>query len=355
MDFALNELQLEIKSLAGQVLRDHCLPERLLSLERTGYRLDTELWSQLVEAGLTAIPVAESAGGAGLGFLEACLLFEQLGATVAPVPLMGHTLAAMVIERALGAEVLASLLTASSWLACSTRTEGNQLEIKAGKLHGQLGGIAYGQGSQQIVLPAREDGQWVLCRLNTENPGLRWQAQTSTGLEPQAQLQVSGVAVDVLGGPDLLSWLEQRMVVALSMAQTGVLDEAVQLAKQHVSEREQFGVKIGSFQAVAHRMADCWIDLMNLRLASLSAAAALDYQTEAALEVRTAQVWSAEAGHRVLASCQHVHGGLGHDRDYPLWRYAVWARQYEMSAGGLGSALEQLGAAIAVNPEAAFL
>jgi len=87
----------------------------------------------------------------------------------------------------------------------------------------------------------------------------------------------------------------------------------------------------------------------------MSAAAALDKNESAALAVRTAQFWSAEAGHRVLASCQHVHGGLGHDRDYPLWRYAVWARHYEMQSGGAGVALELLGDTIAADPDAALL
>ena len=83
------------------------------------------------------------------------------------------------------------------------------------------------------------------------------------------------------------------------------------MSTRYVSEREQFGAKIGSFQSVSHRMADTWIDLMNLRLLGHSAAAMLDRQALATLEVLSAQAWSAEAGHRISASCQHVHGGMG--------------------------------------------
>lgn len=353
MNFAWDELQTEIQSLAAQLFRDHASPDQLLAFEGGEQRLDPKLWEALREAGLSAIPLSEAAGGAGLGFQEAGLVFEQLGAHVAPVPLVGHTLAALALERSRGAEAVAGMVADEGWLACSARREGNTLEWEQGRLTGQLSGVAYGIGSRQVVVPARRGGEWALCLVNGAD--VDWQPQLSTGLEPQGMLRVEGVAAEMLGGEDLLRWLELRFDAAYSMAQVGVVSAALQLAREHVCERDQFGVKIGSFQAVAHRMADCWIDLMNLRLAAESAVVALDQEGDPALAVHTARTWSAEAGHRVLASVQHVHGGLGHDKDYPLWRYAVWSRQYEMLAGGLELALEDLGRSIASKPEAAFL
>ncbi len=355
MDFALNELQLELRELAASVLRDACTAPRLAALEAGEQRLDRDLWAQLRESGLVAVSLPEAAGGAGLGFLEACLVFEQVGATTAPVPLPGHTLAAMVIAHALGEEVLAPMLAAEGWLACSSRRQGNTLCWTTGQLNGVLSGIPHGEGCQHAVVPAFDGEAWVLCLLEGDASGLHWERQTSTGFEPQARLTATAAPARLLPGAELPAWLEQRMIVAVSMAQCGVVEAAVDLARQHVCEREQFGVKIGSFQSVAHRLADCWIDAMNLRAAALAAAAALDARPLAPLDVYTAQVWAADAGHRVLASAQHVHGGLGHDRDYPLWRYAVWARQYEMALGGAGDGLEKLGAAIAAQPQAALL
>ena len=355
MNFAWSELQLEIRTLAAQLFRDHTGPGQLSVLEASGQRLDRRLWAALKAAGLAAIPLPETAGGAGLGFQEAGLVFEQLGAHVAPVPLVGHTLAAMALRRARGDELVASLLEGECWLTCSTRREGNGLHVEGGRLSGQLGAIAYGEGSDAVVVPARRDDEWVLCLVDSQADGVTWQGQISTGLEPQGLLQADSVPVEILGDAALLAWLEQRQAAAHCMAQVGVVDAALQLAREHVCEREQFGVKIGSFQAVAHRLADAWIDLMNLRLAAEAAVVALDQRDDAELAVRSAQVWSAEAGHRILASAQHVHGGLGHDKDYSLWRYAVWARQYEIAAGGLSRALEQLGRCIAREPEAALL
>ncbi len=144
-------------------------------------------------------------------------------------------------------------------------------------------------------------------------------------------------------------------MVASVAAQVGVLEEAIAMTTRHVSQREQFGVKIGSFQSVSHRMADAWIDLMNLRLMARSTASTLDRDASATLDVLGTQLWCAEAGHRVMASCQHVHGGMGHDRSYPLWRYALLARQNEMAHAGHSACLAQLGAESARAPARALL
>jgi 3-oxocholest-4-en-26-oyl-CoA dehydrogenase beta subunit len=355
MDFALNELQEQVRELAREILADGCTPERLRAVEATDQRIDESLWQTLIESGLAAVASSEEAGGGGLSLLEFGLILEQVGATAAPVPLLGHGLAALATERGLSPGALAPLLAQSGWMACSTRTEGNALSFVDGQLSGELGGIAYGMGSHHLVVPARDGDDWCVCLLVNAAETVNWQPQASTALEPWGLLQARNAAAQKLGGSDLLSWVVQLETMGLAMAQTGVLDAALQLARNHVCEREQFGVLIGSFQAVSQRLADCWIDLMNLRLAAIAAVTRLASGADAQLDVLTARIWTAEAGHRVLASCQHVHGGLGHDRDYPLWRHAVWARHYEMVAGGVNLALEELGKVIARDPEASCL
>lgn len=355
MDFALNELQEQVRELAREILADGSTPERLREIEATDQRLDEQLWQRLTESGLAAVASSEEAGGGGLGLLEFGLVLEQVGATVAAVPLLGHGLAALAIEKGSGPAAVAPLLAQSGWMACSTRTGGNGLFLANGQLDGELGGVAYGARSHHLVVPARDEDGWCVCLLANTADAVHWQSQTSTALEPWGLLQARNAPAQRIGGADLLSWLVQVETAGLAMAQTGVLDAALQLARNHVCEREQFGVLIGSFQAVSQRLADCWIDVMNLRLAASAAATGLANGGAATLDVLTASVWAAEAGHRVLAGCQHVHGGLGHDRDYPLWRYAVWARHYEMVTGGVNLALEDLGSVIALNPEAACL
>ncbi|MBK9470494.1 MAG: hypothetical protein IPO20_22070 [Gammaproteobacteria bacterium] len=215
--------------------------------------------------------------------------------------------------------------------------------------------MAFAEGARRLLLPARHDGAWQLYLLDPSQPGVRLESQLTTAFEPRARVQLDGVAATAVGDAQLTQWLRERLIAATCAVQIGVLEEMIGMSTRYVSEREQFGAKIGSFQSVSHRMADTWIDLMNLRLLGHSAAAMLDRQPLATLEVLAAQSWCAEAGHRVAASCQHVHGGMGHDRSYPLWRYAVWARHNELVHGGVSETYAAIGAAIAREPAAAAL
>lgn len=355
MDFALNEIQQDLSQLAEKILREASTGERLQALEKSGQRLDAALWQQLIESGLTAVAIDEAHGGAGLGFFENCLVLQQMGKTVAAIPLPGHSVGALALQQAAAADALEALLSGSGWLATSVRTQGNALVASGDTLSGSVGTVPCAIGSQALLLPARRDGEWQLYLVATEQAGVTLQAQTSTGLEPQALVTLKGASARAIGDAGLLAALRERLVIATCAHQLGVLEETLEMTTRYVSEREQFGVKIGSFQAVSHRLADAWIDVMNLRLLTQSAAAMLDRQPLATLEVLSAQTWCADAGHRVLASCQHVHGGMGHDRDYPLWRYAVWARHNELAQGSASQATAALGAAIAREPAMAVL
>jgi 3-oxocholest-4-en-26-oyl-CoA dehydrogenase beta subunit len=109
----------------------------------------------------------------------------------------------------------------------------------------------------------------------------------------------------------------------------------------------QFGRPIGSFQAVAQRLADAYIDVEAVRLTMWQAAwrmeAGLPWETELA----TAKFWAADAGHRVAHACVHVHGGVGIDTEYPLHRYFLAAKRAEFELGGATTQLRRIGAALA--------
>ena len=355
MDFALDELQTDLVTLAERLLRRGTDTARLAELERGGTRQDSVLWQELHAAGLTAVGVPEALGGTGLGFFEHCLISEQAGKTVAPVPLAGHGAGLMALLHAGLGEHAAAIVAGGGWLAVSSRRDGgNTLREADGLLTGELGSITWASGATRWLVPARaEDGDWRLCLVIPQAPGVALDAQANTALEPSARLRLARTPCLPVGDAGLPEWLHHRLVVASAAVQVGVLEETITMTTRYVSEREQFGVKIASFQSVAHRLADAWIDLMNLRVLARSTASALDRGPLATLDVLSTQFWCAEAGHRVMASCQHVHGGMGHDRSYPLWRYALLARQNEMAHGGHSACLAELGAEIARAPATA--
>ncbi|MFU8765512.1 MAG: acyl-CoA dehydrogenase family protein, partial [Haliea sp.] len=106
---------------------------------------------------------------------------------------------------------------------------------------------------------------------------------------------------------------------------------------------------IATFQAVGHRMADCYIDVECLRLCTWQALSLLSDEQPATTEVQIAKIWAGDVGHRVSYASQHVHGGTGIDRDYPLWRYCLWLRYNEMALGSTGAQVAALGQRLAAG------
>jgi len=111
----------------------------------------------------------------------------------------------------------------------------------------------------------------------------------------------------------------------------------------HVSEREQFGRPVGTFQAVAHRVADAYIDVAGLRLTTWRAVWLLDQGEECPEPLAIAAWWATDAPARVVEAAMHLHGGLGVDLSYPLHHHFLAVKQGELALGGPSRRLSALG------------
>jgi alkylation response protein AidB-like acyl-CoA dehydrogenase len=178
--------------------------------------------------------------------------------------------------------------------------------------------------------------------------------------EPQWTVALDEVrvgAADVVGAPGqgagVLRWTTDRLLAAICATQTGVCEEALAITARYVSEREQFGTKLGTFQAVGHRVADAYIDTEALRLTAMQAIWRLSAGLGADDELMVAKFWAAEGGQRVVHAAQHLHGGIGVDTDYPIHRYFRWAKVLELTLGGASPSLLRLGASLADQPAGA--
>jgi acyl-CoA dehydrogenase len=197
------------------------------------------------------------------------------------------------------------------------------------------------------------------------------QEQDVTGGVSAGRVTLAGVRLPadrMLGepGPGVTGWLADRGTVGLCALQLGVTGRALELTAEYARTREQFGRPIGSFQAVAQRLADAYIDVEAIRLTMWQAAwqlagapdggpdgAAADGTaadaTATAAAVATAKFWAADAGHRVAHTAVHVHGGMGIATSYPLHRYFTAAKHNEFALGGATAQLRRLGAALALG------
>lgn len=355
MDFSITEDQLSLQKLVGEILADNATHDQLKKLEaQTWSVFDRDLWKQLAQAGVTGIAVPESAGGAGLGFIEVALVLEQIGRAVAPVPAVHSLVTGYVLGRHdVASELLAGL--AAGDVVLTTAFEGEVNASRDGAdwiLDGETPFVPYGAEADVVAVPATFGEGPILALVRHRTPGVSVTELQTTNREPQATLTFVGVrVVEVIeNAGELVRDLRQHMTSGLAMVAAGVCSAALEMTAKYTSEREQFGKKIASFQAVGQRAADAYIDTEMVRLTALQAAWRLSVGWPAEEEVAVAKFWVGDGGMRALHACQHLHGGIGVDLDYPLHRYFLWGKQLEHELGTPTRQLLTLGAHLAATP-----
>lgn len=367
MDFSLDEEAQAIGELAAQVIGDASTHERLRELERAdGPRMDRELWASLAETGVLGAFVPEAHGGAGLDLVALGAVLEQAGRTTAAVPLwetlgLGVPAIAEFAAESLAAEVLpqvadGSMVLTAGWhedvgepLRPTTIAErtGDGWQLTGTKICVPAGAVA-----DAVLVPAAVEGGSVgLFLVRTDAEGVGVEPLDTTLGDPQAAiLMAMSPAELVTEGHDALTWAYERALATQCAVAVGVVSSALALTAEYTKERKQFDVPIASFQAVAHRAADAFIDTEAIRLTATQALWRLSVGMPAAAEVATAKYWAAFGGQRVVHTAQHLHGGVGVDRDYPLHRYFLAAKELELQLGGTTRQLLALGQLLAAEP-----
>jgi alkylation response protein AidB-like acyl-CoA dehydrogenase len=369
MDFSLSEEQKELRKLARQILLDQTSNEHLREIEAREERFDEKLWRDLANAGLLGIGIGEDQEGMDLGYESVCLLVEQVGWTVAPVPVVPVLVsAALPIDR-FGTDeqkqrLLPAVVRGESLLSAALMEPLNEdpaqprTTAKADGedmvLNGTKTCVPFANRVQRILLSAQQNGGVGVFLLDPNASGVTLKRQLSTAGEPQFEITLADARVsrdDVVAGPDsgaqVMQWIARRTAAAHCAMAVGVVERMTRMTAEYTAEREQFGVKIATFQAVGQRAANCYIDTECLRVVSQQAVSLLNEGREADDEVTIAKIWAGDVGHRVSHAAQHLHGGIGVDRDYPLFRYCLWAKQLELSMGSSAQLIAKLGEEIA--------
>jgi alkylation response protein AidB-like acyl-CoA dehydrogenase len=336
----------------------------LKEVEAGPERFDRALWNELARSNLLGAGISEEHGGIGGGILEVCLLLEQAGAAVAPAPLVPTlALGALPIERYASNDVKNSLLPRvvsgdAILSAALVEPAGDPLrpatiaawEGDAWRLEGEKSSVPAADVANRVLVPARTDDGIGVFLLDPSAGGVVSERQRGTTGEVLTRLELDGAAVpesEVLvepgTDPGALPWMLDVALTAMCATQVGSAEHALKLTAEYLSQREQFGKPLGTFQAVQLRAADCYIDVEAMRWTMWQAAWRISEDLPASQEVAIAKFWAADAGHRVLAAAQHLHGGIGVDVDYPLHRYTLAAKQVEMTLGSAPQQLARLG------------
>jgi 3-oxocholest-4-en-26-oyl-CoA dehydrogenase beta subunit len=366
VDFSLSDEQAAVRDLAEQIFQGSSPVERVKAVEATDDRIDTTLWSALADANLLGLSLPEDVGGSGLGVLELCLVLEQQGRVVAPVPLWA-TLALGALPLAQwGSDdqrrewlpgVIAGEVRLTAALAESGVNDPRHPQARATRdgatwrVDGLKMSVPAAHIADRVLVPARTDDGVAVFLLDPHTAGVTIERAVTTNREIHPHLHLDGATVEPLGAPDhgarILAWMLDRALLGLCALQVGVCEASLALAATYSSNRVQFGRPLSTFQGVALKAGDGYIQTEAMRVTMLQAGWRLDAGRDATSDVLVAKWWASEGGQRVVHIGQHLHGGMGADVDYPVHRYFLWGKQIEDTLGGSSAQLARLGETLA--------
>jgi len=370
MDFSFTEEQTQIRDLSRQIMADNCgddfqMAYRKSQIKDGTVRYSRPTWKLLAESGLLGTAIPEALGGSGFGLIELCQMLEEQGRHVAPVPLLpalvygGLTLAKFgskaqqekFLPKLASGEVLLTAAVAEESMSKAIRAECTAKEV-SGKwqLNGLRVAVPYAAESAAILVCAQTAKGKVIFVVEPQQ-GMSYEFTNSGNHEPLYSVSFKDAQAELLGtveqGETILNFILNNGAVACAATMVGIAEESTRRTAAFTSERKQFETTIASFQNTTMKMADCYIDIEALRSSYYEAMWKLAEGKPCDADVKVAKYWASMAGHRVTHTCQHLHGGIGADVEYPLHRYYLWFKQMDLTMGGGTKQLADLGVLIA--------
>ena len=312
--------------------------------DATGF--DPALWKQFAEMGFTGILIGEDAGGLGLGHVEAGVVLEEIGRNLSPSPFLATAVAAVEalkgtahaehwFPRILAGDTVAALAIDESakhrdTVALTAERSGNGFKLSGNKQF-----VPHGHVADLLIVPARTAGSAAdeagvtLFAVPKDAAGLTAPPERLTDASLAARIEFDGVEVDadaVIGevdaGRDPLNRLLRAGRTGAAAELLGVGGGAMDMTTRYLKERKQFGVEIGTFQALQHRAAHLYSEMEVARAAVLKAQQLLDAGDERAdSAVSVAKAMSALATTLAVQEGVQMHGGIGMTDEYDIGFY----------------------------------
>jgi alkylation response protein AidB-like acyl-CoA dehydrogenase len=358
MNFDFSDEQKQLRDGARRFLAEKCPPKAVRAVLDGNASYDRELWKGLAEMGFLGVAIPEEFGGAGAGHLELCVIAEEIGRALAPVPFSSTVyLAAEAIQLA-GSEAQKRkwlpAIASGSAIGTLALFEGSgnpspqaiKLSAAKGVLDGVKKPVPDGAIADFAIVAARTastgretDISLFLVDLTSEGV----EAKPLTNLDPsrgQAEIIFRNCKAEPLGpaseGWSILSRVLDRAAVLSAFEQVGGADRALEMGRDYALDRIAFGRPIGSFQAVKHMLADMYV--------AATLARSNCYYGAWALSTNASELPEAAAAARISATqaFQHcsknniqVHGGMGFTWEFDCHLYYRRSNALALSLGSL--------------------
>jgi alkylation response protein AidB-like acyl-CoA dehydrogenase len=355
MNFEFSEDQNMIREQARGFLAKHASSEKVREILDGERRYDETLWQGMTELGWTAASIPEAYGGLALGHLSLCVIAEELGRSLAPVPFSSSIY--QVVEALLeaGTEVQKQTylpkLATGEWIGSFACSEGNADPLgtdtlyRDGRLYGTKRPVVDGDIADIAIVTAKTEAEssnsdgLSLFLVHLDAPGVERQSVSS--LDPtraNALLSLDGVSAEPLGasgsGAEIVSRVWNRAAVLLAFEQLGGAQACLEMSRQYAMDRFAFGRPIASLQAIKHKLADMYTAIELLRSNALYAAWALSVDDdELPLAAATARVAGIQAYYQASKENMQTHGGMGFTWEFDCHMHYRRAHELALCVG----------------------
>ncbi len=356
MDFDFTAEQKQLKETARRFLADKCSAKAVRVILDGPESYDKALWQELATMGFLGTAIPEEYGGLGLGYLELCVIAEELGRAVAPVPFAStvylatefllqagseaqkkNWLPKIAAGQAIGTFAFAEGVGAMTPKAIKTLASG-------GRLNGSKAPVLDGDIADFAVVAARtgagnDERSISLFLVDLKSQGVtRSKIDTIDPTRSQARLDFADVAAEPLGasgaGWQIMSEVYNRAAILIAFEQVGGSDRALEMGRDYALERMAFGRPIGSFQAIKHLLADMYVSATLARSNCYYAAWALSTgAAELPEAAATARVSATQAFQHCSKNNIQVHGGMGFTWQFDCHLYYRRSNQLALALG----------------------
>ena len=352
MNFDFSDDQKFLKSEARKFLDANCSTQRVRGvLDDEGKAYDAALWKAVAEQGWLGAAIPEEYGGLGLGHLELCVIAEELGRAVAPIPFAStvYFLAeavmlagddeqkAWLLPKISAGEIIGAMATSEGPGVLSDATL--KATVSDGRLNGVKLPVADGDIANVALVLATEGGKPGLFAVHLDDPSVTREAlKTLDPTRDAAKLTFKDAPVRRLGeageGFALLEQIFDRAAILLAFEQCGGADKCLEMAKAYALERYAFGRVIASYQAIKHKLADIYVKNELARSNAYYGAWALNTNAaEMPLAASAARIAASEAFWFASKENIQTHGGIGFTWEMDCHLYYRRSRQLSLVAG----------------------
>ncbi|WP_306359256.1 acyl-CoA dehydrogenase family protein [Nocardia sp. CC227C] len=334
MDLTLTDEQELIRSTAREFLS---------AAEPSG-----KLWTRMVELGWTGLPFPEEYGGLGAGFLELCLVLEEVGRARVPSPLAATVACCgMPVLRYGSAAERAAWLPAITGGRLLTCVEG--VGVHEGALHGAAMFVPHADIADTLLVIAHADRP-IAVLIDCATPGISREPLAVVGDESH-RVAFDHVPIPEDGvlpaGAEVAAAIDAYGAAAVCAEMVGGAQAVLDMTVDYATQRAQFGRPIGAFQAVQHHCADMAVEVLGARLLAYEAIWRLAAGLDASTEVALAKSWVSEVYQRVCATAHQVHGAIGFTAEHRLHHYTRHAMASALAFGDadhhIGTIVKNLG------------